>query len=263
MSFDQISVAGTLIRLSRWLDRVSGPTRLIQSSSDGGAFGTSYVSIAVGDDSPYASANYNRIHLCGRNGGLTEAGLKKLIDRFGAAGVGRFFIWLSPGPDMEIVRSWLSAGGLLRVSHVGYPTLVRDVSKPETPASDLIVREIGASDVAQMSDRLEHASWPEFRRSIGAPGIFHLVACDGDELIASAALAIFGGLGYLGMALTAEPHRRRGAQQALIARRIEIARQCGCRVLISETLSFLETSLGNLRKAGFKPLYEKEIYTSS
>ena len=47
------------------------------------------------------------------------------------------------------------------------------------------------------------------------------------------------------MAFTAEPDRRRGAQQALIARRIEQATALGCRILVSETLSFLKSSLGN------------------
>jgi hypothetical protein len=31
---------------------------------------------------------------------------------------------------------------------------------------------------------------------------------------------------------------------------------------VSETLSFLKSSLGNLRRAGFAPAYDKDVYNS-
>jgi GNAT superfamily N-acetyltransferase len=263
MSIDEFSLARMVVGVNEWLDRVSGPPGLIQQSFDGGEFGAAYMSVAIGDDSPHASANFNRIHLLGREGGLTEAGLLEMIDRFGRARVSKFFIWLSPGPEMDVVRRWLSDAGLSRVPYVDYPTLMRDVSPPQSATSNLVVKEIEASEAREIGDRLEAASSRQFRRSIGTSGMLHFVAWDGDQPVASAALAVFEGLGYLTMAFTNETHRRRGAQQALIAVRIERARQCGCRVLASETLSILETSLGNLNKAGFRPLYEKEVYTRS
>ncbi len=73
-------------------------------------------------------------------------------------------------------------------------------------------------------------------------------------------LCIFEELGYLSMALTAEPFRRRGAQSALIARRIKKAVAIGCKIVVSERLSILEHSLGNLQKAGFEVAYENEAY---
>jgi GNAT superfamily N-acetyltransferase len=61
-------------------------------------------------------------------------------------------------------------------------------------------------------------------------------------------------------AATAESHRRRGAHQALIAKRIERAEQLGCAIEISETLYMLEHSWRNLQRAGFEEVYEKEVY---
>jgi GNAT superfamily N-acetyltransferase len=61
-------------------------------------------------------------------------------------------------------------------------------------------------------------------------------------------------------AATAESHRRRGAQQALIAKRIERAEQAGCSTLVSETLYMLEHSYRNLQRAGFREAYEKEVF---
>jgi len=86
------------------------------------------------------------------------------------------------------------------------------------------------------------------------------MAFEGEQPVASAVLCTFKELGYLSMALTAEPFRRRGAQSALIAQRIKKAVTVGCKIVVSETLSILEHSLGNLQKAGFKVAYEKEVY---
>jgi GNAT superfamily N-acetyltransferase len=61
-------------------------------------------------------------------------------------------------------------------------------------------------------------------------------------------------------AATAETHRKRGAQQALIAKRVERAEQIGCSIMVSETLYMLEHSYRNLQRAGFQEAYEKEVY---
>jgi GNAT superfamily N-acetyltransferase len=61
-------------------------------------------------------------------------------------------------------------------------------------------------------------------------------------------------------AATAESHRRRGAQQALIATRLERAERLGCAIEVSETLYMLEHSWRNLQRAGFQEAYEKEVY---
>jgi GNAT superfamily N-acetyltransferase len=109
-------------------------------------------------------------------------------------------------------------------------------------------------------ERLEGVIGPEYLRSLGAPGVHHFMAFEGERPVASAVLYAFEELGYLGMALTAEPFRRRGAQSALIAQRIKKAVEVGCKIVVSETLSIAKHSLGNLQKAGFEVAYEKEVY---
>ena len=109
-------------------------------------------------------------------------------------------------------------------------------------------------------DHLGETLWPEFARSAGKEGFFHYMAFDGGRPVAIAALCVFEDLGYLMAAATAESHRRRGAQQALIARRVERAEQIGCSIMVSETLYMLEHSYRNLQRAGFQQAYEKEVY---
>jgi GNAT superfamily N-acetyltransferase len=161
---------------------------------------------------------------------------------------------------MEIARAWLEQSGLCRIRRTGYPTLCRRDRAPVQFSTDLGIREVSTGDVAASRDQLGETLWPEYARSAGRPGFFHYMAFDGSRPVAIASLAVFEDLGYLMSATTAESHRRRGAQQALIAKRIERAEQAGCSMLVSETLYMLEQSLRNLQRAGFQEVYEKEVY---
>lgn len=238
------------------------PAAAVRRTFDAPPFGSAYLCVSPGEESPFASSNHNRIHLCGTDGGLTREGLTHLCGLFGAAGVGRFFVWLTPGPDMEEVGRWLAAAGMARHPHVAYPTLARPAGAAAQVSSDIEVRELAEEDAARPPASLDGASSLDFRRLVGAPGFVHYVAYHGGRPIGSAALQLHDDVGHLCMAFTAEADRRRGAQQALIARRIETATALGCGTLVSETLSFLKSSLGNLRGAGFTPVYDKDVYNS-
>jgi hypothetical protein len=262
MVIDKIALARTVMRLSAYVDKRCQLPALIQHTFEAAPLGAVCVSILPGEESPYASANYNRIYLCGADGGLTAEGLVRLFKLFDDAGVSRFFVWLSPGPDMDAVRVWLSSAGLWRAQHVAFPTLARDNSPAAPVFTDLEVRELDVEDATRVFEHADGWSWPQFQRSVGAPGMTHFIAYDGDRPVGSAALCVFEELGYLCMAFTAESDRRRGAQQLLISKRIEKATALGCQILVSETLSFLKSSLGNLRQAGFEPVYDKEVYRS-
>ena len=262
MAIDIFALSRTMQRLAAGIDAACRPAGSVRRTFDAAPFGTAYVCVSPGEESQFASANHNRIHLCGTDGGLTAEGLAQLRRQFDDAGVGRFFVWLTPGPDMDCVRRWLADAGMARNPHVAYPTLARIAGVTDRASTEIDVRELAAETAAQTLARMDGASWPDFRRSVGASGFTHYVAYHGGRPIGSAALQVRDGVGHLCMAFTAETDRRRGAQQALIARRIETATALGCRVLVSETLSFLKSSLGNLRRAGFAPVYDKEVYNS-
>jgi len=262
MAIDTLALPRTMQRIAAAIDACCRPAGAVRQMFDAAPFGSAYVCISPGEESQFASANHNRIYLCGTDGGLTRDGLAQLCGRFAQAGVGRFFVWLTPGPDMEAVRGWLTDAGMARHPHVAYPTLARVAGAAERVATDVEVRELVPDNAKDTLASIEGASWPDFRRSLGAPGFFHYIACDRGRAIGSGALQVADDVGHLCMAFTAEADRRRGAQQALIARRIEQATALGCRTLVSETLSFLKSSLGNLRRAGFAPAYDKEVYNS-
>lgn len=257
---DQIALSSRMKRLYAWLDDRCQPEGFIRRHFRGAPCGEGYVTIDRDRQGPAASFNLNRVYLCGAEPGLQPEGLDRFVDLFTAAGVKRFFVWLGPGPGIDAVRDWLSAGGFSRVAWTGYPTLVHENSDTIPFQTDLTIREITAEDVAQYRDRLGETMWPEYARSAGRKGFCHYMAFDGERPVATAALCAFEDLGYLTMASTCEGDRRRGAQQALIARRVERAREIGCSIIVSETLTMLKESCRNLERAGFRTVYDKEVY---
>jgi GNAT superfamily N-acetyltransferase len=247
-------------RLRAVMERPCRPTGFTSTTFDAPPCGTAYVTISPGEQDAHASPNFNRVHLCGADGGLTREGLARLLDRFGEAGVTKFFVWLSPGPAMDAVRSWLSDLGLAPHPYVAYPTLARSVGEAAPVATEFEVHEVEPAEAKQLAAHFEGVAWPDFVRSAGSTGFHHFMAFSGERPVASATLYVGERLGYLGAALSAEPFRNRGAQKALIAKRMDKAKALGCDMLVSETLSILPASLGNLQKAGFVPIYEKQVY---
>jgi hypothetical protein len=257
---DPTELAEILKRLNVDTDRWARADGLQQQLFDARPFGSAYVSISLAEQGPYASANFNRVYLCGAEEELTSEGLTRIADLFRQAGVEKYFVWLSPGPRMEIVRGWLEDAGMTRRPYVRYLTLARDAGTPSRVAAQIEAREMAADEAKYLAQRHEGIAWPDYLRSVGAPGFHHFMAFDSGAPIATALLYVMDELGYLGTAFTGETFRGRGAQQTLIAKRIETAATLGCRILVSETLSFLGVSLGNLQKAGFRTIFEKEVY---
>jgi GNAT superfamily N-acetyltransferase len=161
---------------------------------------------------------------------------------------------------MNVVRSWLDRRGFPRVRWTGYPTLWRREHSPIQFRTDFEIREVGSPEIAAARDQLGDTMWPGYVKPAGKEGFFHYMAFDGARPVAIAALCVFEDIGYLIAAATVESHRKRGAQQALIAERIKCAERIGCATLVSETLTMLEHSLRNLQRAGFREVYEKEVY---
>jgi GNAT superfamily N-acetyltransferase len=94
---------------------------------------------------------------------------------------------------------------------------------------------------------------------VGAPGWTILVAWAGDEPAACGALYADGPWAWLGVAATRPAFRRRGAQSALLAARIDAARAAGATRLVTETGERVEgrpdQSYRNILRAGFREAY--------
>jgi GNAT superfamily N-acetyltransferase len=223
-------------------------------------FGHAEVSIDVNATSPVASFNRNRIYLCGDGNGLALRGLQDIVALFEARDVKRYFAWLSPGPNIEVVRDWLASLGLKRVVWTRYPTLLHTSVPVPTAPSDLEIRQVDADEIARAGPLLGEAMMDGYCNTAGKRGFYHYMAFDQGQPVAAAALVKFEDIGYLTYAGTIPTARRRGAQTALILRRLDEAARLGCTRIVSQTLTMLRESCANLQRCGFREVYEQEVY---
>jgi hypothetical protein len=99
---------------------------------------------------------------------------------------------------------------------------------------------------------------------LGRPGWHHYAAFDGEQLVATGAVSIWNGIDMLGFGATLPSHRGRGAQGALMARRIRDGIALGCRWLTTETGEDTpgqsNPSYRNMLRTGFRLAYVRPNY---
>jgi GNAT superfamily N-acetyltransferase len=183
----------------------------------------------------------NRVVGLGVNAPATEDDLDAFIDFFRSHSVPRFFVQVCPDAQPAELPDMLRAKGLRHYNN--WAKLYRSI--PEEPVAEadcnLRIEKIG-EEHADAFARLISAAF-NFPDAAGAwvaslvnkPEWHHYMAFDGTTPVATAAIAIADNICWLGFAATDPAYRRRGAQSALITRRINDARELGCRWLTVET----------------------------
>jgi GNAT superfamily N-acetyltransferase len=115
-------------------------------------------------------------------------------------------------------------------------------------APDLPPAEIDPMVVAELDERYQN---PDFR--------LYLAWVDGQPA-GVASLFVRDGIGYLSGTSTLAPFRGRGAQSAMIARRLRDASHLGCE-LVAAQASFGSVSQRNLERTGLRLAYQKAWWT--
>jgi len=202
----------------------------------------------------------------------SESTLAEAMAALERTGSPRCFVQVAPVDGSERLASGLEQRGLRHYNN--WMRLRLDLPGPEhlskAPASVPEVRRIGPEHaeafgriVAKAFD-YPPAIAPLAGQVIGRPNWWHYIAFDGETPIATAAMYLTGDAAWFGFAATDEQHRRRGAQQALVLRRIEDATKAGCRWISVETAEDTVTrdapSFRNLRRLGFEVAYRRPNY---
>jgi hypothetical protein len=108
----------------------------------------------------------------------------------------------------------------------------------------------------------EDTTGPMAAAYVENPDFTPFAAWDGDAIVAGANVFVRGPVASLNTSSTLPGHRGLGAQSALIAARIEAAREAGCDWVIAETgraqPGTVNPSLANLERAGLRPLYARQ-----
>jgi ribosomal protein S18 acetylase RimI-like enzyme len=210
---------------------------------------------------------YNRILSFGVRQIIEEEELDRAISLLQEADL-PILVPVSPYVLPPHITRWLAECGF-RLMGSG-AKLYRDLSTPFLLETKTQTRKITVNDRGLYADiMLQGFQMPEwmgswFPAQVGGKGWTHYFAFDGDMPIAGGALFIRHGVGVLFGAATLPAYRRRGAQSALIACRIEAAMNHRCHWIVTETAQEAETlhnpSYHNLLRAGFRLAYLRPNY---
>jgi GNAT superfamily N-acetyltransferase len=100
-----------------------------------------------------------------------------------------------------------------------------------------------------------------FAETVGRPGWHTFVATDGQEVAGVGALFVRGEVAYFGGAATRSKFQKRGAQFALMQKRIGLALELGCRWIVTETgearAGDPNHSYRNMLRSGFRVVYSR------
>jgi hypothetical protein len=105
----------------------------------------------------------------------------------------------------------------------------------------------------------EHARGYVFASTIGHPGWWHYLAWIEGQPASASVLYVTAGVGDLFITGTVPAWRGRGAQAAMIERRINDAALAGCDVVTSQTVVGT-SSPRNMQRYGLRALYTRAIY---
>jgi GNAT superfamily N-acetyltransferase len=183
------------------------------------------------------------------------------------------YVPVAPGlPESEPAEGWLTANGF--APGYAWMKFARDAHPPRFAApKDVEVVEV--TDPAQEPFGMIAATgfglpaWAAafFANLPGRPGWRCYVARVDGETQACAAMLVDGTVAEFGIAATLEPARGRGAQRALLRRRILDAAAAGCRTLFVETGERVpdrpSASYKNILRAGFEEAYLRPNWTRS
>jgi GNAT superfamily N-acetyltransferase len=193
---------------------------------------------------------------------------RRLIERLRRGGTRNYGVQLSPAAQPESTSQWLCNAGLEAGDN--WTKVCRAAGEPASVDTPLRVEPVGAgrkdqwAAVACTGFGLAPVLLPIFGGTVGRRGWYHYLAWDAHEPVAAAALFINRESGWLGAASTLPAHRRRGAQSALMARRIADATALGCRWLVTETDEDLperpNPSFHNMMRAGFTVAYQRRNF---
>lgn len=101
-----------------------------------------------------------------------------------------------------------------------------------------------------------------FASTIGLPGWYHYLVRFDSEPGSASVLYVTGGVAQLFVATTIPAYRGRGAQRALIQRRLADGQTAGCDLATSQTV-IDNASPRNMARHGFEQLYLRWIYGKS
>ncbi len=190
------------------------------------------------------------------------------IARYRSHNIPRFFVQLHPeavGPEIDALmrdRGYSHYNNWIKLERG--VELIHDVD------CELDVRQIDRNHAESFAHILvESFEWPAnlkpwIAATVGRKYWHHYMAFDDDTPVATGAFYFRDGYAWIDMAATLPEYRGRGAQGALVARRIRDLSQMGCHGVVVETAEQTKDkeapSYRNMIRYGFKQSYTRPNY---
>ena len=217
---------------------------------------------------------FNRLIALGQSSPATASQLDHFLDSARAHRVKSVGVSVGASTRPRKLTGWLKDRGFER-AHPG-AKLWRDASSlPRSPcALQVHVRRVRPADASAWVDVVSQV-WrtfgsrrPWYEARVPAPGWYHYLAWIDDEPVGAGALFVgdVGStrVGHLVDGVTLGRWRRRGAQSAIIRRRVSEGRRLGCELFTSETAPPLPrmplVSFRNLQRQGFEMAYLRDSW---
>jgi hypothetical protein len=205
----------------------------------------------------------NRVIGLGMTTPVKRRALVTIVETFRAAGLKHFSVQVAPGAQPAELPAWLGELGMSVTAR--WAKLVRQGGESVEHSCSLRIAPVEPRDAPEFG-RVSCAGWglppplvPWMAQLVGRDRWRAYLAWDGGEPVAAGLLFLDEKLAWLGGDTTLPSARGRGAQSALIARRIADA---GPRLVVAETLEDNE-SFRNCLKSGFQRAYVRESFTQS
>ncbi len=217
-----------------------------------------------GLDAPY----YSRVLGLGVREPATEAMIDECLAFFQAAGSKTITITLSPLARPSTLADWLLARGFS--ASIRWAKMYRGPEPPPAIPSDLRIECAGPEHalafalISGVNFGTPGEMAPLVTPLAGRAGWRLYLAWDGNEPVATGALFTKDRVGWLGWGTTLESHRRRGAQGAIMAQRIQDGIALGCAKFITEAVQDTperpNPSYHNMVRTGFELAYIRPEY---
>lgn len=232
----------------------------------GQVIGGGFVSVAA--SLPASAIVINRAIGLGLSIPETEDTVRRVVEAYTAPGVARFFIQVHPEARPATLGQMLEARGLVKAR--GWQKFARGRAPVPPPRKDLQVRLIGAEsalasakitcDGFDLGDQAQ--PWLALLPTSDHWHVF--MAFDGDQPAGTGAVFINGDTAWTDFGATAPAFRKRGAQSALLAARVEFALDNGCNQVFTCTGEDVpgdpQHSYSNIMRCGFKETYVRANY---
>lgn len=190
-------------------------------------------------------ALFNRAIGLGVHRPAREEDLDAIRSVYASAGVGEAWIHRCPDAEPAELSAWMEARGLRLAARPGWAKVALEADEaPSVPSRSnpsLAVREIGPEDAATFARLVTAAHGmppgmiPWTSALVGAPGLRSYLVEEGGVAIGAGLLFLGEAGAWLGLGATATEHRRKGAQGALMVRRIRDAFDAGAPLVTTET----------------------------